>query len=580
MKKNNLKVFFLLITFTLLLVTFTTISASDITTTNSTTSNNKDTSYPSDVQNLKTSKNVDGINENKANTNSNKSLTKENSNALKDTQNTYSQNTTTKTIKKTSLTKDNSNTKTATVSMDIPLDKSRPIYFAMDHTSSKDKTICNNIVNTLKKNGFKVARYSIGPSSMYNNLLYVYRHKIKNAILFHLFNGVDPSNIREVAKNGNDNRGRIVRSRGNDVVLAWFYDASDCVHQGGNCYNYVRGSETGKSMSYPKQYMDKNDIRYICTSSDRRKHKSSADYTGTKTAYEFMKLFNHETICKVTKTTINKNIITISGTVTSHYAKNINGKINILDNSNKIIKSDVKVNYGSFSATFNAKNSGLQYFKVNYLENIPHKASSTSFSVNLIKNVTFYIKQVGNSIGSTHLDITVKDDKNNQYEKYRKLIVKDSKGHSYNFTTNVWGSVYFKVPALAPEKYTIYYYENGKLINTISKIVNVKKSTPTITISPVISKIGKKIILKATLKDENNQLISGGNLVFKINGKTIRMDKKLSNKNPLKISVVNGIAKIELVAESYMKNAKITATYSGNSMYNSQNSNYVISKIN
>lgn len=578
MKKNNLKVFFLFITFTILLVTFTSVSATSINGNDSTTSTVKDTSYPSDVQNEKTSKNIVSINKNETNTNSNKNISKENSDILKDTQ-TTEQKTTTKTITKNNNTINNSNTKTATVAMDIPLDKSRPIYFAMDHTSKKDKTICNNIVNTLKNNGFKVARYSIGPSAMYNNMLYVYNHKIKNALLFHLFNGVDPSNIRELAKNGNDNRGRIVRSRGNDVVLAWFYDASDCVHSGGSCYSYVRGSETGKSMSNPKQYMDKNDIRYICTSSDKYKHKSTADYTGTKTVNEFMKLFNHDTISKVSKISINKNMITISGTVTSPYAKNINGKINILDSSNKILKSGVKVNSGSFSATFNANNHGLQYFKVNYLENLPHKASSTKFSVNVPKNVTFYIKQVGDKIGSTRLEFVIKDDKNNQYEKYRELIIKDSKGHTYKSKTNGWGWTYFNVPTLNQEKYTMYYYDNGKLINSITKIITLKKSTPKITISPITSKVGNKIILQATLKDEDNRLISGGNLVFKINGKTIRIDKKLSNKDPLKISVVNGIAKIELLCESYMKNTKITATYSGSTKYNSQQSNTVIAKI-
>ncbi|MBE6486486.1 MAG: hypothetical protein E7Z85_06575 [Methanosphaera stadtmanae] len=577
MKKNNLKVFFLFITFTILLVTFTTISASNITTNYSTTSNNKDTSYPSDVQNVKTSKNVENINENKANINSNNNLTKEKSNDLKDTQNTSRQNTTNKSITKNTITKDNSNTKTATLSMDIPLDKSRPIYFAMDHTSNKDKTICNNIVNTLKKNGFKVARYSIGPSSMYNNMLYVYNHKIKNAILFHLFNGVDPSNIREVAKNGNDNRGRIVRSRGNDVVLAWFYDASDCVHPGGTCYKYVRGSETGKSMSYPKQYMDNNNIRYICTSSDRKNHKSSADYTGTKTVNEFMKLFNHDTVCKVSKYTVNNNMVTVYGTVTSPYAKNINGIINIVDSSNKILKSNVKVYSGSFSTTFNANNGGLQSFKVKYLENLPHKSSSAVFNVKIPKNVTFYLKQVGDKIGSSRIEIIIKNN-SNQYEKYKDVIVKDSKGQTYKLKTNGWGWTYFNVPTLNQDTYTIYYYD-GKLLNTIKKTVTLKKSTPIITISPIVSQVGKKIILQATLKDENNRLISRGNLVFKINGKTIRIDKKLSNKDPLKISVVNGIAKIELLAESYMKNTKITATYSGNYRYNSQNSNAVIAKI-
>ncbi|MEE3418240.1 MAG: Ig-like domain-containing protein [Methanosphaera sp.] len=579
MKKNNIKVFFLFIIFTMMLVTFTSISATNIDKNNSTLTKDNNIDYPSDVKNEITSKNVESINKNKESINSKTNLSKENSNTIKNTQANTIQTTATKTLKKNNLTKNDTNTKTATISMNIPLDKSKKIYFAMDHTSKKDKTICNNIITQLKKNGFKVAKYSIGPSAMYNNMLYVYRNNIKNAILFHLFNGVDPSNIREVAKNGNDNRGQIVRKRENDVVLAWFYDSSDCVHTGGSTYKRVRGSETGGAMSYPKQYMDKNDIRYICTSSDGRRHKSTADYTGTKTVNEFMKMFNHDTTCKVTQHSVNKNTITVSGTVTSKYAKNINGTITIKDSLNKILKSNVKVKSGAYTATFNANQPGLQTLKVNYLENGSHKSSSTTFTANVAKNVSITLKQVGDTIGSARLDIIIRDDKNNQYEKYRELIAKDSKGKTYKLKTNDWGWATIVLPKLDKETYTVYSYENGKLLNVAKKTVTVKKSTPNISISPIVSKVGKKIILTATLKDEQNRLISGGNLVFKINGKTLRIDKKLSNKDPLKISVINGIAKVELIAESYMKNTKITATYSGNYKYNSCNSNAVTAQI-
>ena len=579
MKKNEKTIFFLFITLAILLVSFSSVNATNINNDNSTLLNEKNISNIANNLKDKTSTGVEKINENTKNSNSKNNLSDGKNSNLNTKQNNTTQITTAKTIQKSNTIKNQTNTKTATNMMDIPLDKNKKIYFAMDHTSKSDKTICNNIINNLKKNGFKVARYKIGPNAMYNNMLYIYKNDIRNAILFHLFNGVDPSNIREVAKNGNDNRGRIVRSRGNDVVLAWFYDSSDCVHTGGSCYNYVRGSETGKSLSNPKSYMDKQDIRYICTSSDRRKHKSTADYTGTKTVKEFMKLFNHDTTCKVTNYNVNQNTITVSGTVTSSYAKNINGFVNIKDSSNKILKNNIKVSSGKFSATFNANNPGIQTFNVNYLENIPHKASSTSFSANIAKNVSITFKQVGEKIGSSRLDFILRDDKNNQYEKYRNFIVKDSKGQTYNLKTNDWGWATIKLSALNKETFTVYCYENNKLINTAKKTVKLEKMNPKITINPVISKVGKKIILQATLKDENNNLITGGNLVFKINGKTLRADKKLSNQPALLINVVNGIAKVEMIAENYLNNAKITVTYSGNYRYNSQNSNYITAKI-
>ena len=171
-------------------------------------------------------------------------------------------------------------------------DKSRPIYFAMDHVNTNDEEIRDTIVNKLKEEGFNVVSAEIGPNKMSNNTRYLYDHNISNAIIFHLFNGVDPSTIRELASEGNDNRGRIVRSNGNDVVLAWFYDSVDCVNENGSGTKYVYGSETGPSLENPRQYMIDNDIIGICTISDMGKHKEHADYTGEKTVNEFMKLFN------------------------------------------------------------------------------------------------------------------------------------------------------------------------------------------------------------------------------------------------------------------------------------------------
>ncbi|HII08086.1 MAG TPA: hypothetical protein HA355_00665 [Methanosphaera sp.] len=172
------------------------------------------------------------------------------------------------------------------------LNKSRPIYFAMDHVNADDEKICDTITKRLKEEGFNVVKAEIGPNKMSQNTHYLYEHNISNAIIFHLFNGVDPSTIRELATEGNDNFGKTVRSNGNDVVLAWFYDSVDCVNENGSGTAYVYGSETGPSMENPKQYMEDNEIIAICTSSDMGKHKENADYTGEKTVNEFIELFN------------------------------------------------------------------------------------------------------------------------------------------------------------------------------------------------------------------------------------------------------------------------------------------------
>lgn len=171
------------------------------------------------------------------------------------------------------------------------LDKNKPIYFAMDNTSSKNKQIRDTVVGIFKKAGLNVVRTRIGPNEMYQNMYYLFTHKIKNAIMIHLFNGADPSNIREVAKySGSDGYGKTVRARNNDVVLAWFYNSCDPVNPEGSCAKKgIRASESGPRMNNPAKYMEQQEIHAVCTSSDMRRH--SGDYTGEKAAKEILKFF-------------------------------------------------------------------------------------------------------------------------------------------------------------------------------------------------------------------------------------------------------------------------------------------------
>lgn len=171
------------------------------------------------------------------------------------------------------------------------LDKNKPIYFAMDNTSSKNKKIRDTVVGIFKKAGLNVVRTQIGPH-IYENMRYLYDHNIRNAIMIHLVNGADPSTIKEVGKHGNDNRGRTVRARNNDAVLAFFYDSCDPVNPDGRCTRKgIRHSESSSGRFYhPDQWMEQNEIHAVCTSSDEH-HRSGADYTGERTAKEILKFF-------------------------------------------------------------------------------------------------------------------------------------------------------------------------------------------------------------------------------------------------------------------------------------------------
>lgn len=101
----------------------------------------------------------------------------------------------------------------------------------------------------------------------------------------------------------------------------------------------------------------------------------------------------------------------------------------------------------------------------------------------------------------------------------------------------------------------------------------VTKTATKITVDPVVGIVGGTIKLTAHVTDIKGNKISGGNIAFKLNGKTLRADGKFnSNAAAQKVSVKNGLATISIVADKYIRDAKtVSASYSGTSTY-SENS--------
>ena len=112
--------------------------------------------------------------------------------------------------------------------------------------------------------------------------------------------------------------------------------------------------------------------------------------------------------------------------------------------------------------------------------------------------------------------------------------------------------------------------------NIFEDIISTK-----ITVSPVKGVIGETITLHATLTDLDGNKISGGNLAFKLNGKTLRSDGRFdSNADAMKFSVKNGTVTYTINADLYLRNAKnLTASYSGTNTYAQNNSESVTAQI-
>lgn len=109
----------------------------------------------------------------------------------------------------------------------------------------------------------------------------------------------------------------------------------------------------------------------------------------------------------------------------------------------------------------------------------------------------------------------------------------------------------------------------------------IKAVSTTTTVQAISGFIGDRITLKATVKDNSNTNIEGGNVIFKLNGVTIKDNGKLTgSNNPLKVYVSNGVATTTIIADLSMKSiSQITASYVGSTLYAKSDSSQAKAQI-
>lgn len=115
-----------------------------------------------------------------------------------------------------------------------------------------------------------------------------------------------------------------------------------------------------------------------------------------------------------------------------------------------------------------------------------------------------------------------------------------------------------------------------------NKTINVTKLSVNLIVEDVVSVVGENITLRARLTDEYGNNVSGGNLVFKLNGRSLRMDDRFDTNVAAvqKLSVINGIVEYTIPADLYLRNGKnISASYSGSYKYESAKSNIATASI-
>ncbi|WP_323736543.1 hypothetical protein PXD04_00815 [Methanosphaera sp. ISO3-F5] len=164
------------------------------------------------------------------------------------------------------------------------------------------------------------------------------------------------------------------------------------------------------------------------------------------------------------------------------------------------------------------------------------------------------------------------------------ITVKNSKGEIIgNATTDNKGIAVIPVTTKAgTENITVSYLGNSKYTPAETTVtMKTAKNNVTVTVDPVNGVIGEKITLTAHVLDTKGNPVNGGNLVFKLNGKTLRSDGSFnSTASAWKFTVKNGLVTVTINADLYLRNAKnLTASYSGSYKYNEAKSSTVTAQI-
>ena len=243
-------------------------------------------------------------------------------------------------------------------------------------------------------------------------------------------------------------------------------------------------------------------------------------------------------------------------------------------------------NNGEYTFEFTTKTIGINNIVARFTGNDTYKASNATNNFTVTKPLPATTKLTaqitGTKVGKTKLSATLTDQSGKAIPN-AKLIIMVDQNNTNNLTTNNQGKTTADLNLNASNHIIqVIYPGNDDFKTNITTLpVNITKNDVNITLTPVKGIIGEKITLTAYLKDLDGSNITGGNLAFKLNGKTLRSDGRFDSNAPaMKFKVENGKVTYTINADLYLRNAKnLTASYSGNYKYKEMNSQSVEAQI-
>ncbi|MCD7781201.1 MAG: hypothetical protein LUG89_00660 [Methanosphaera sp.] len=177
-------------------------------------------------------------------------------------------------------------------------------------------------------------------------------------------------------------------------------------------------------------------------------------------------------------------------------------------------------------------------------------------------------KIISNEYNNTSISIEIIDGNNNTITNGTITILEGDTEITSITINNATTTISLNNLSIGTHNITIQY-SNSTYTTTTDIELEINKKNVNIYLPQVTGVIGENITLIAYLTDSNGNNITGGNIVFKINGVTLKSDGTFnSTGTALKISVVNGYASVTITATKYIRDAKnLTISYSGSSQY-------------
>ncbi|MDO5852112.1 MAG: Ig-like domain-containing protein [Methanobacteriaceae archaeon] len=244
---------------------------------------------------------------------------------------------------------------------------------------------------------------------------------------------------------------------------------------------------------------------------------------------------------------------------------------------------------GRGSAICSEKNLTIRNIENNYWGSTNPNWSKLLY--NTIKPISYYKTSIAKKLDSIiqvnpitcnlkekiTLTGTIKDSDGKNIPHGKVAFKLNGKTLGYSNITNGIIKYQYTIPATYSAKnytITVTYGENTKYFSSNNKnTLTIKPYKTTLTIKTTPSFPGRTTIFTAHIKSNTNLNATSGNVIFKINGKTVSK----------KIKVINGIATFQYnIPNTWSsKNYTVTATYSGNYQFETTKitKNFSVSKL-